>query len=167
MSTIRRWMLYGVVLGFALFGVTACGGGGGQQTQQPASQPSPPPTEQPAQPPAAPAQSEEEQLIARGQSLASSIGCTACHSADGTTLVGPTWKGLYGHEVEVVLPDGTETKVVADEAYLRESILDPNAKITKGFQANLMPIYQGQLSEDDIKAIIAYIKSLQGEHSHE
>ncbi|GBC76040.1 Cytochrome c2 [bacterium HR07] len=167
MSTIRRWMLYGVVLGFVLFGVTACGGGGGQQTQQPASQPSPPPTEQPAQPPAAPAQSEEEQLIARGQSLASSIGCTACHSADGTTLVGPTWKGLYGHEVEVVLPDGTETKVVADEAYLRESILDPNAKITKGFQANLMPIYQGQLSEDDIKAIIAYIKSLQGEHSHE
>ncbi len=167
-SSIRRWVLCGVVLGLVLFVVTACGGGGGQQTQQPASQPSPPPAEQPAQqPPAAPAQSEEEQLIARGQYLASSIGCTACHSADGTTLVGPTWKGLYGSEVEVVLADGTETKVIADEEYLKESILNPNAKITKGFQANLMPVYEGQLSEDDLKAIIAYIKSLQGEHSHE
>jgi cytochrome c oxidase subunit 2 len=165
-SSIRRWVLHGIVLGLVLFVVTACGGGG-QQTQQPASQP-----EQPTQPPAAeqpapPAQSEEEQLVARGQSLASSIGCTACHSADGTVLVGPTWKGLYGQEVEVILPDGTETKVVADEEYLRESILNPNAKITKGFQANLMPIYEGQLSEDDLKAIIAYIKSLRGDHSHE
>jgi cytochrome c oxidase subunit 2 len=106
-------------------------------------------------------------LVERGQQLAVSIGCTACHSADGTTLVGPTWKGLYGHEVEVILPDGTEAKVVADEEYLKESILNPNAKIAKGFQANLMPIYEGQLSEDDIKAIIEYIKSLQGEHSHE
>lgn len=149
---------------FSLLFVTGCGGGGQQQTQQPSSQPSPPTTEQPAQPPA---QTEETQLVERGQRLSSSIGCTACHSTDGTTIVGPTWQGLYGHEVEVILPDGTETKVVADDEYLRESILDPNAKVTKGFQANLMPIYQGQLSEDDIKAIIEYIKSLQGEHSHE
>ena len=162
MTRSHRWVLYGIALVFVLSFVTACGGGG-QQTQQPASQPSPP-TEQPAPPPA---QTEEELLIARGEQLSKSIGCTACHSTDGTKIVGPTWKGLYGHEVEVVLPDGTETKVVADDEYLRESILDPNAKITKGFQANLMPIYQGQLSEDDIKAIIAYIKSLSGEHSHE
>ncbi len=149
---------------FSLLFVTGCGGGGQQQTQQPSSQPSPPTTEQPAQPPA---QTEETQLVERGQRLSSSIGCTACHSTDGTTIVGPTWQGLYGHEVEVILPDGTETKVVADDEYLRESILNPNAKIAKGFQANLMPIYQGQLSEDDIKAIIEYIKSLQGEPSHE
>ncbi|MDW8030476.1 MAG: cytochrome c [Candidatus Bipolaricaulota bacterium] len=164
----RMW--YGIVLACVLAFVTGCGGGGGERAQQPASQPSPPASEQPAQPPAAeqPAPpSEEEQLVARGQFLATSVGCTACHSADGTTLVGPTWKGLYGHEVEVVLPDGTETKVIADDAYLRESILNPNAKITKGFQANLMPVYEGQLSDDDIQAIIAYIKSLQGEHSHE
>lgn len=165
-SHSHRWVLYGFVLVFVLVFVTACGGGGQQQTQQPASQPSPPTTEQPAQPPA-PAQSEEEQLIARGQYLATSIGCTACHSADGTTLVGPTWKGLYEHEVTVTLSDGTETTVVADDTYLRESILEPNAKIVKGFQANLMPIYQGQLNEDDLKAIIEYIKSLSGEHSHE
>lgn len=164
MNIHSKWALYGVVLVFVLSFVTACGGGGGQQqTGQPESQPSPPTTEQPAQPPA---QSEEAQLIERGQNLALSIGCTACHSADGATLVGPTWKGLYGSTVEVVLADGTETTVIADDAYLRESILDPNAKITKGFQANLMPIYQGQLNEDDITAIIAYIKSLKGEQSH-
>ncbi len=164
--SIPKWVLYGVVLIFVLSFVTACGGGGGkqQQTEQPASQPSPPTTEQPAQPPV---QTEEAQLIERGQQLSISIGCTACHSADGSPGVGPTWKGLYGHEVEVILPDGTETQVIADEEYLRESILNPNAKITKGFGANLMPIYQGQLSEEDITAIIAYIKSLQGEHAHE
>ncbi len=162
MSSFHKSVLF---LGFAVFllsVVTACGGGG-QQTQQPASQPSPP--QQPAQPSAP--QTEEISLVERGQQLSISIGCTACHSADGTTLVGPTWKGLYGHEVEVVLPDGTETTVIADEEYLRESILDPNAKIAKGFQANVMPIYEGQLSEDDIKAIIEYIKSLQGEQSHQ
>lgn len=149
---------------FLLVGVTACGGG---QQQQPAQQPSPPPSvEQPAQPPTPPP-TEEEVLIAKGQELAISTGCTACHSADGSTIVGPTWQGLFGHQVEVILPDGTETTVVADEEYLRESILNANAKITKGFQANLMPNYEGQLSDEQIQALIAYIKSLKGEHTHE
>lgn len=149
---------------FLLVGVTACGGG---QQQQPAQQPSPTPSvEQPAQPPTPPP-TEEEVLIAKGQELAISTGCTACHSADGSTIVGPTWQGLFGHQVEVILPDGTETTVVADEEYLRESILNANAKITKGFQANLMPNYEGQLSDEQIQALIAYIKSLKGEHTHE
>lgn len=146
MSNSPRWGLCVIVLGLVLFVVTACGGGGGQQQQ----------TEQPS----TPAKTEEVPLVERGQQLASSIGCTACHSSDGSTIVGPTWKGLFGREVEVVLPDGTTQTVTAGEEYLRESILDPNAKIAKGFQANVMPIYQGQLSEDDIKAIIEYIKSL-------
>jgi len=98
--------------------------------------------------------------------LAKSIGCTACHSTDGTTLVGPTWQGLFGHEVEVTLSDGTETKLVADEEYIRESILKSGAKIVKGFQ-NVMPSYEGQLSDEDLQALVEYIKSLKGEHSHE
>jgi cytochrome c oxidase subunit 2 len=162
-SHLHKGIVFLVFSVFVLAAVTACGGGGQQQTQQQTQQPQqPPPAAE--QPP--PAQTEETQLIERGQQLASSIGCMACHSTDGTTIVGPTWKGLFGHEVEVVLPDGTETKVLADEEYLRESILNPNAKITKGFQANLMPIYEGQLNEEQIQAIIAYIKSL-GERSHE
>ncbi len=94
----------------------------------------------------------------RGKRLIQNKGCTACHSIDGSPLVGPTFKGLYGHEA-VVVEGGTEKKVVADENYLRESILNPNAKIVKGFQA-IMPSYQGQLSENDILDIIEYLKTL-------
>jgi len=95
--------------------------------------------------------------IVRGLGLAKSQGCAACHSTDGSTLVGPTWKGLYGSQV--TLTDGTT--VTADDAYLRESILDPNAKIVKGFAPNLMPPTFGKtLTADQINDLIAYIKSL-------
>lgn len=80
-----------------------------------------------------------------------------CPSVDGSPRVGPTWKGLFGKER--ALADGSTVK--ADEAYLRESIVDPNAKIAKGFPSDVMPQDFGQkLSEADIEAIIAYIKTL-------
>ena len=104
-------------------------------------------------------------LIAKGMELAKNLGCLACHSIDGKTLVGPIWQGLYGHEMDVVLPDGSVTKVKADEAYIKESILEPGAKIVKGFQ-NIMPNFTSKVSDKDIQAIIAYIKSLKGEHQH-
>ena len=92
-----------------------------------------------------------------GQCEAERQGCTVCHSIDGTTLDGPTWKGLHGEEV--TLDDGTV--VVADGAYLRESIVDPNAKIVEGFPAGRMPPYFGDiLSEEVVQAIIEYIKTL-------
>ena len=73
-------------------------------------------------------------------------------------MVGPTWKGLYGHTVELS-SGGTAT---ADDAYIHESIVDPNAKIVKGFTAGIMPQNFGdKLSETDISNVIAYIKSLQ------
>lgn len=81
--------------------------------------------------------------------------CLACHSTDGSALVGPTWKGLYGHDV--ALEDGTT--VVADEAYLRESILDPMKKVVKGFPPS-MPPFGGMLTDDQISDIIEYIKTL-------
>jgi len=96
--------------------------------------------------------------VEKGKKLSQIKGCTSCHSVDGSQLVGPTWKGLYSREV-VVLENGKEKKLIADENYLRESILNPNAKIVKGFQ-NIMPSYQGQLNEDEILSIIEYIKSL-------
>ena len=71
--------------------------------------------------------------------------------------VGPTWKGIYGSQEALV--DGTT--VTVDDAYIRESIVDPNAKIVKGFPPNLMPQNFGDtLSDSDIAAIIDYIKSL-------
>lgn len=90
--------------------------------------------------------------------MAQNNGCLACHSTDGSPLVGPSWKGIYGSQE--ALTDGTTVEVNAE--YLRESIVDPNAKIVEGFTPNLMPAaYGDSLSDSDIDAIIAYIKSLQ------
>ena len=84
------------------------------------------------------------------------IQCKACHSVDGTPGIGPSWKGLFGHQAE--LADGTTA--TADEAYLKESILTPAAKIVKGFQ-NIMPSsYKDTLTEQQISDLIAYIETL-------
>ncbi len=91
----------------------------------------------------------------RGKKLFETKGCTACHTVTGQTLVGPSVKGIFGHEVE--LSDGK--KVVADENYVRESIMDPNVKVVKGFQP-LMPTFKGTLSDDEVNALVAYVKSL-------
>lgn len=90
-----------------------------------------------------------------GEKLYKERGCNACHSIDGTTLVGPTWKGLFGHEA--VMQDGT--KVTVDENYIRESIMEPQVKMVKGF-GPVMPSFKGILKDDEIAAIIAYIKTL-------
>jgi cytochrome c oxidase subunit 2 len=91
----------------------------------------------------------------RGKGLFESSGCLGCHSTDGTTKVGPTLKGLY--DSHVPLADGKS--VEADEEYLRESIVDPNAKIVKGFQP-IMPSFKATLKDDDLAAIVAYLKTL-------
>jgi cytochrome c oxidase subunit 2 len=90
--------------------------------------------------------------VARGKSL--TVQCLACHTTDGTVKVGPSWKGLYGSEVEL---DNGQT-VIADAAYLHQSIVDPMSQIVKGFPP-AMPPYN-YLSEKDIQDIIAYIESL-------
>ncbi len=92
----------------------------------------------------------------QGKQLAQDLGCAACHSTDGTIKVGPSWKGLAGSSV--ALEDGTT--VTADDAYLRESILQPNAKIVRGFPANTMPNFNGMVTTGDVDNLIAYITSL-------
>jgi cytochrome c oxidase subunit II len=95
--------------------------------------------------------------VARGQKWATAFGCQACHSVDGAKSVGPTWKALFGSQVE--LADGTT--VAGDDAYLRNSIINPNAQIHTGFQPNLMPQNFGQqLTEQQILDVIEYIKTL-------
>jgi len=91
----------------------------------------------------------------RGRMLYLRLGCSQCHTVDGTPRVGPTFKGAYGHTVQ--FNDGTSTTV--DDNYIRQSILDPQAKIVAGYQPQ-MPPYQGMVSEDDLVALIEYIKSL-------
>ena len=105
--------------------------------------------------PSSPPEPSEEELARMGRQASIRLGCSACHSTDGSTLVGPTWKGLYGKTE--TLEGGQQ--VVVDDAYLRESILRPQAAIVKGFP-NIMPPFEGVVSEDDLKALMAYIKSL-------
>lgn len=85
------------------------------------------------------------------------MGCAGCHSVDGTTIVGPSWQGLYG-KTETF--EGGST-VVVDEAYLRELIINPGAKVVAGFPNGVMPQDFGQkLSDEQIADLIAYILSL-------
>jgi cytochrome c oxidase subunit 2 len=93
---------------------------------------------------------------AKGKQVAIDKGCVSCHSPDGGVSEGPTWKGLYGHEV--TLQDGTT--VTADEAYLLEAIHQPGAKLVEGFPNVMPPNIADQMKEDQIADIIEYIKSL-------
>jgi cytochrome c oxidase subunit II len=90
-----------------------------------------------------------------GKALYHRRGCSQCHSIDGKAGTGPTLKGIYGKQVR--LSNGSD--VLADDNYIRESILDPQAKIVAGFQP-VMSTYKGQLSDAEITAIIEFIKSL-------
>jgi len=81
-------------------------------------------------------------------------GCVTCHAA-GTNQRGPSLENVFGHEVEL----SSGEVVTADEEYIRESILTPNAKIVKGY-APLMSSFKGILSDEDIMNVIAYVKSL-------
>lgn len=84
--------------------------------------------------------------------------CGACHSTDGSAIVGPTWQGLYGSEAEVITENGDYVTITKDDAYIRESILHPEAKKTKGFETGIMVPYQ--LTETQILSVIEYIKTL-------
>jgi cytochrome c oxidase subunit 2 len=100
-----------------------------------------------------------ESPTATGRRIMQNIGCFACHSIDGTRLVGPSFKGIWGEEVTVTT--GSEKRqVVVDEDYIRRSIYDPNADIVEGFSKGLMLSYEGQLSEEDVENIIEYLKTL-------
>ncbi|MES2692225.1 MAG: DUF6797 domain-containing protein [Verrucomicrobiota bacterium] len=101
--------------------------------------------------------------VEEGQRIAQLFACVACHSIDSPGIVkaGPSWKGLYGtsHPVSVA---GKMTKVTTDDAYIRESILEPTAKIAAGFEKGeyAMPSYAGVLNPSQIDALVLYIKSL-------
>lgn len=90
-----------------------------------------------------------------GKELYTSKACVTCHSIDGTVLQGPSFVGFWGTQV----PLAGGSTVLMDENYVRESILNPKAKIHDGFQP-VMPTFQGILKERQVDALIAYIKSL-------
>ncbi|MBN1821344.1 MAG: cytochrome c oxidase subunit II [Prolixibacteraceae bacterium] len=94
-----------------------------------------------------------------GRRIMQNIGCFACHSTDGSKLVGPSFKGIWGH-TQLVQTGREEREIIVDEDYIRKSVYDPNADIADGFNKGLMLSYEGQLSDEDVNLIIEYLKTL-------
>jgi mono/diheme cytochrome c family protein len=98
-------------------------------------------------------------LVARGKGLYTADGCSACHSLTGSSSVGPSFKGLAGSAVTLT----SGQTVTADDAYLERSIADADAEIVKGYRAGVMSAAIGSYNlaakPDDIRAVVAYIKS--------
>jgi mono/diheme cytochrome c family protein len=96
-----------------------------------------------------------------GRRLSQLHGCIACHSIDSTSVstLGPSWKGLYGSQRTLAHGAGA---AVANDAYLREAILEPTAKTVAGYERGEtgMPSYAGVLTDQQIASIVEFIKSL-------
>jgi len=101
------------------------------------------------------ANDELSSLAARGQHVAAAHGCLRCHTLDGTPHLGPSFARLYGRDV----PLENGAPVVADAAYLTESMMDPLAKVHRGF-APIMPTYRGSLAPGETAALVELIRSL-------
>jgi cytochrome c2 len=95
-----------------------------------------------------------------GEKLYTDIGCIGCHTLDGQRAgrPGPSWKGIFGTKRRLT----NNKTTVADENYLRESILNPGSKILEGFQDNevAMPPYKGILTDSQVDSLVLFIKSL-------
>lgn len=91
----------------------------------------------------------------KGRDIVETQGCVSCHSIDGSKLVAPSFKGLYGSKE--TLSDGSI--VLVNDSYIKESILIPSKKVVKGYNP-IMPPYVGILGDGEIKDITEYIKGL-------
>ena len=97
-------------------------------------------------------------MAQNGERLFASLGCGACHSGTAAAR-GPNLYGIYGSRLNMA--DGSQ--VLVNDAYLRESILNPSQHVPAGF-APIMPTYQGQVSEDGLLSLIEYIKNMQSNY---
>jgi len=96
---------------------------------------------------------------AKGLAVLKKNGCLACHSLDGSKIVGPTYKGFYGKK-ETVVTGGNERQITADDQYIHSSIYEPNADVVKGYAPGMMISYKDVVTEEEVKQIIEYLKTL-------
>jgi len=94
-----------------------------------------------------------------GISVTRKYGCNACHTADGSKLVGPSYKNIFGR-TRIVIKDGEEVEIEADEEYIRRSIYDPNIEVVKGYEKGLMLSYKDQVTEEEFKLLLDYFRYL-------
>jgi len=97
--------------------------------------------------------------IDAGLSVLTANGCVACHSLDGKRLVGPSFKGLYGADRDIILPDGSKKTMVADDEYIKRAIYDPNSEVVDTYP-KVMISYEKTINEEQMKQIIAYLESV-------
>jgi cytochrome c oxidase subunit II len=86
-------------------------------------------------------------------------GCLACHSIDGTKVVGPSFKGLYGTSIDV-MTNGVKRKVKVDDSYIKSSIYEPNTDIVVDYQQGVMKSYKGIITDKELQSINEYLKGL-------
>ena len=115
-------------------------------------------------PRAATPQNDARPTHEEGRRIAQMFGCAACHSQEGKDMahVGPTWKGLFGSERDWSTAEKKKGRGMADSAYIRESILDPSAKIVTGYERGeyAMPSYAGALTDSQIESLVLFIQTL-------
>lgn len=165
---LLRWIFAGVAIGAVMLGLLAAAyaigrsqGSGDSSAAAPAATapaataPAAPAPTAPAQPekPAEEPQPSSAALVAAGKESFASAGCAGCHSLDGSPGVGPSLKGIAG--AQVTLSDGRT--VVADPAYLAQSIAEPDAAVVDGYRAGSMPALG--LDDDEVAALVAYLDS--------
>ena len=96
---------------------------------------------------------------AEGKAILQANGCNACHSSDGSKIIGPSYLNLWG-EQQIVVREGKEFPVKVDEEYIKRAIYEPNSEIVKGYPAELMQSYKDVITADDLVKIVEYLKTL-------
>ena len=107
----------------------------------------------------APVADSETTLADQGLEILRRNGCNACHSLDGSKLVGPSYLGGWGNS-RTVMTGREERDVTVDSEYIKRSIFDPNDDVVKGYNKGLMLSYEGMVSEEEVDLIIEYLKAL-------
>ena len=95
-----------------------------------------------------------------GLAVIKANACITCHSLDGSKIIGPSFKGLYGRK-RIVTTDAGEKEVEANDEYIKRAIVDPNAEVVKGFNKGLMQPYKDKISAEDLDKIVDYFKTVE------
>jgi cytochrome c oxidase subunit 2 len=98
--------------------------------------------------------------MSKGEQLLTTNGCLGCHSRDGSKIIGPSFKGLFGSTRSVFDESGNLAEVKADSTYIKHSIYEPNAQVVQGFNKGLMVSYKTTLRDADVDEIIKYMETL-------
>ncbi len=93
-----------------------------------------------------------------GLAIIKANGCLTCHSLDGSKIIGPSFKGIYGRKT-IVVTDAGEKEIESTDDYIKRSITDPNAEIVKGFNKGLMQSYKEKIKPEELNQIVDYFKS--------